>query len=51
LGATSCSRYCPTPATGPYADAHVSMTNKHFIAVDANGLPLLAEAFYYFFAP
>jgi hypothetical protein len=39
------------PATGTYADAHVSMANDHFMAVDANGLPLLADAFYYLLAP
>jgi hypothetical protein len=39
------------PATGSYADAHVSMANDRIMAVDENGTPLLADAYYYMFAP
>jgi hypothetical protein len=39
------------PATGTYADAHVSMANDRIMAVDENGIPLLADSYYYMFAP
>jgi hypothetical protein len=39
------------PATGSYRDAHVSMANDSLMALDANGIPVLAPAYYYLFAP